>query len=212
MTSRDIASLVWIGALLLFALTQPKVRESSVNVLRALAHWKVLVPFVAFALYVGALVAAASRLGLWDASLTKDFLAWLLLVGFALVLNSSSAASDKNFLRDTLRRTVGIGALLEFYMNLVVFPFIVELVLQPVVVLLGVLSLLGHAKPTDKQTAKFIDALLGLLGVIFFTAVTVELVQGWGELDQHHLLLSVVLPVWLTVGTLPFIYAFALTM
>ena len=50
-----------------------------------------------------------------------------------------------------------------------------------------------------------VGATLAILGY-----VAVSLLNNWGATDKGHLLRELALPVWLTVGTLPFIYALGL--
>jgi hypothetical protein len=212
LNAREIASLVWLAVLLAWVLTQPPVRASGTALIRVLVNWKVLLPLAAFALYVVALIAAARRVGLWEASMTKDSIAWLVLVGLGIVLSSNRAASERAFIRDAVRRAIGISAFLEFYMNLVVFDLAVELVLQPTVVVLSLVSVYGHSKREFAPTAKVTDSLLGIIGLALFASVTVQVVREWSELNGGQLLLDLLLPVWLTIGSLPFVFLFALVM
>jgi len=79
-----------------------------------------------FVIYVLGLVIAGQRLGWWNPDLAKDSVIWFLTVGFPTWFNVQGASED-GFFRRTALRTIGIGAVVGFYLNLTAFSLPVEL-------------------------------------------------------------------------------------
>jgi hypothetical protein len=71
---------------------------------------------------------------------TKDAVVWAVVVGLPLLFNAHGKRGAPGLLRATLVGAVALTALVEFFVNLYVLPIWVEVVLQPVVVLLVLLG------------------------------------------------------------------------
>ena len=54
------------------------------------------------------------------------------------------------------------------------------------------------------------DALISMIGFSLLFYTVRQLYQTWPQIDKHGQLLQLALPVWLTIGYLPFIYLFSL--
>lgn len=161
-------------------------------------------------MYIASVVILAKHLGLWDVSHAKDSIIWLVVIGFGLVLNSDRASKHDGFFRRTITGAIGLTALLEFYMNVLVFPLPVELVLQPVLVLLGLLSVVAGLNAKYRPAKSLVDGILAISGILIAVLVGSQLVHDWPSIDKPGLLLDLALPVWLTITSLPFVYAFGM--
>src|SRR5207253_10142535 len=67
--------------------------------------------------------------------------------------------------------------------------------------------------PTDEKnrSAKMlVNGLLSLMGLVVFVFTTVNLIQSWHQIDWLDTLRRLVLPIWLTLGALPCLYAISL--
>lgn len=194
--------------MLLAALSNPGARRALSAVARTAARPKILLPFACFSAYVGAVVYLAARLGAWNGDLTADTIGWFVATGVVLFFGSVQAAKEKAFFRRTARRVLAVGALLEIYINLVVFPLPVELLLQPVVAGLVLLSTVAESSG-GRSVRQAIDGILGALGLGLFAYVTVRLATGVEPLGID-LGLSFALPVWLSLSALPAVYGIGL--
>lgn len=100
-----------------------------------------------------------------------------------------------------------VTVFVEFAMNVSVFSLPVELTLQPVLATLFMLAAYTASKPEYGQVKRAIDFVLGLAGFILVLVVAVLTVGRFDEIDWLTQGLSLALPVWLTLGLLPFIGA-----
>ncbi|MGH7930002.1 MAG: hypothetical protein ACREQV_19670 [Candidatus Binatia bacterium] len=209
--NRQLATLVLLGVFLAWALTKRSVRGSTFSVLRALASPKVLVPFLLYGLWLVGLHWLSWQVGLWNTRLVGESMFWAAVSGFALLtLAATDAGKKDNFFRKRTVDTLKFGAFFEFFLNIKSLSLLGELLLQPIIALLaGARTLAAH---DDKyaSTRKLLDVVLSLvtLGLVIHTVVF--LVQDWPQVDKGQEWRKLLMPFWLTLGTMPFAFVFAL--
>jgi len=147
LNNRQVATLFWLAIGAAWALCVREVRQSLAGVARSLVAPKLLVPLVLLLLTGVGLVWLGHSLQLWHVGLLPDTVTWY--VGSALVLffKVPDAGSQEGFFRRALLGTLGLTAFLELYMNLFVLSLPVELLLQPLALLLTLVSLLARTDP-----------------------------------------------------------------
>jgi hypothetical protein len=168
------------------------------------------VVYAAYTLYIVAAVLVAQRLGIWNAGLLKETIAWFLLPGLVLLFGFTRLYKDRSYYRRTLIGVIGLSAAIEFYVNLAEFPLPVELLLLPALVFLAALSAVARLKPETRPAKRFMDALLAVVGVAILVGTGVWVADHWNTLDKAELALSFALPIWLTLVAMPFVILFSL--
>jgi hypothetical protein len=209
LTDRETASLLWAGLILAIAVTRAGARRTAADVVRAFIVRSILVSVLAYVAYVTGVVLVARALGLWNTSLAKDTLIWLVTVGLPLLFGNRNS-SKPGFYRRTARRTVGISVFVGLYMNLALFPLWAEFLLQPFVALILLASTLGGSNPKLAPAKRLADRFQVLIGLALFGYVTWSVATHLSDLNGLDLGLSLLLPIWLTLAVLPFIYPFSL--
>lgn len=209
LSNRDIAFLAWLAVLVVFMLWKPDIRRSVLAVFASM-RGKLTALFVVYTLYVVAVVLVGWHLGIWNLGLIKDTVAWFALPGLVLLFGFNEAYAGSGYYGRTIVRVIGMTALIEFYVNLAAFPLLVELVLLPLLVLLTAMSAVSAMKPETMIVKRLADGILLVLGAAILIGTANHLVSEWAAIDKTELALTLALPIWLTVLTLPFIYAFSL--
>jgi hypothetical protein len=206
LNNREWAALFWLIAALIWALSNQDIRRSAAAAARTALHPKISIPLILMLVYVGAMVYEGWRLRVWRAGLVKDTIIWF--VGSALVLfvNLSKASQERHFYLRTALRTLQITVLIEFFINLFVLSFWAELLLQPLVVLLVLVSSVADRDRQYRSVKQLVDRTVEIVGFCLAAFSLTELVRHWGQLDKLEHGLQFALPVWLTVGLLPLIY------
>jgi hypothetical protein len=210
LNNRELAVLVWAGVAVLVMLVPRTTRHSLGEVAKAFAHPKVLVTTLGLAVCTAGLCAAAAEIGLWDPDLLKETVIWFLGVGFGLMMNMSRAFKEDDFFIRAIRRTVGITLLVEFFINVAVLPFLVELLLAPAIVFLVLMSQFAAREEETRVIKPIADGCLSVIGLGLFLFVAVKVltdVSGFLRDEPEETLL---LPVWLTSGVLPYVYLLGL--
>lgn len=207
--SRQWAILIWLGVLVVWVLASKDVRRNVASALRTLATPKLSIPLALMTLYVTGLLAVGWSVGIWTPDLVTDTVFWF--VGSALVLFFKlNEASQPGFFHRTALATVELTVFVEFAMNVSVFSLPVELMLQPILAILFALAAYAASRPEYEQVKRALDVLLGVAGFVLFVFVVVRTVGQFGEIDWLTQGLGLAIPIWLTLGLLPFIGALSI--
>ncbi len=209
LNNRQVATLVWLAVAGAWALAVPGVRKSFVGVARFLAAPKLSIPLALLLLNGIGLLWLGHSLRVWHTGLLPDTVTWYVGTALVLFFNAPDAGSKEGFFRRALLRTLGLTAVLELYMNLFVLNLPLELLLQPIVLILSLMSLVATTDPKLGRVKKLAEGALGAIGLGLAGFVLVKLIRLWSELDPTPLVLQLALPVWMIIGTVPFLYLLA---
>lgn len=210
--NRELAGLIWLGAGILWALSQKKVRDSFAGVVNAFFRPQILVPLLAMLAWVGLELWVGVQLGFWNPGLTKGTILWTVGSAGVLLFNCAQMDSNEHFFRRTIGATVGVAVFVEFFVNLYPMSLPVELVVQFVTVVLVLMVTLGGQKPESKSAKVFCELLLTGIVLALLIHAARQIYVGWHRLDTRQLLLEFALPIWLTGGLLPFLYGFSIVL
>lgn len=211
--SREWAIVVWVAVVSAWVLSQRDSRASCWEIVRLVAMPKLLSPLLLMAAWVAGEVYVCSRFGWWEQSLTTASIGWY--VAFALVsfVNLSDITKEPHFFNRTMRNALELGLILDIVTSVVVFHFAWEVfVIVPGVTVLAVL----HAFTSTSNNATYYpihrtcQALLALLGLSLVGYGAFQLAASWGTMSHVQLLRETLLPVWLTMGLIPYLYTLAL--
>lgn len=208
--NREWAILFWLAAVLVWALLKKETRAGLLGVFRAFATPKVLIPLGLLIGYVCLEAWAGSLLSLWSWDLLKETVIWFLVTGFALFLNFDGVAKECHYFRKRIAAATGFVVFIEFFTNLFVFSLLAELLLQPFLVMRAGMQAVA-AGQSRLRPVKRLTMGLGVVVVVALLAFNVQqLIVNWNDLDGQAILLQFTLPIWMTVGLLPFIYMLSL--
>ena len=163
--------------------------------------------------WVGLELLIGARLALWNLALAKATILWTLGSAGVLLFNCVQIYSDDDdlrFFRRTILATVGVAAFVEFFVNLYVMSLLAELGFQFVVVVLSLMVVVADQKPEYKSVKVLCERVLALIGLALLILTARQIHLHWQELNVPDVLLDVVLPVWLTIGLVPFLYLFCI--
>ena len=104
-----------------------------------------------------------------------------------------------------------IGVAVEVFSELFVLSLFGEVFLvQPILALLAALSAAAALRAEHRNVKVVADSLVVAASVAILGYVAISLLHNWPAINKGTLLREFALPVWLTVGTLPFVYALGL--
>lgn len=208
--SREIAAAIWLAVGLVWMLFYGRTRHVLQQLLRSFFQWEILVIVLVMLSYVGLEVFGLYRVGFWDTSLLKDTVLWTLGVAFVRVLKSSPTMQDEHYFRDMLLRNLGVAVFLEFILNLYVFNLWIELVLPPAALVIGIVSIAADASRKGVPVKKPVDSVRSAFAVLLVGFVLFSIIHDWRGFTSMDNLRSFLLPIFLTIGYVPFLYALAL--
>jgi hypothetical protein len=162
--SREKAVLVW--TLVAFAWAVMKVDGFLVSLggILHVLYGKLLLPFVLLASYCAGLVIAAQPLGLWHTTAIKEIVYWFFGTGVLLVGRAIESANSPNWARTIFRPALRLTLIVEFLINLYVFPFGIEMVLVPFVVLFVLVEAVAALDQAQAPAQRFSSGVITTIG------------------------------------------------
>ncbi len=205
--NRQWAFIFWAVVLLAWVVSRRDMRSSVRDVLRAAATPKIFVPVLVLVAWVLGLTYGAAKVGLWDTDRLTDTAFWFVTTGLVLFGNFGKVSKERHFLRRKAVATLEISSLVEVLSEVFVLNLVAELLLLPVLVMLGGMSAVSACRPEHHQVKKLVDGVIaaGSIGLVLY--VVASLVNNWGSVDKADLVQQFALPVWLTPiihRTIPF--------
>lgn len=211
MDNREYASIILIGLLAIYLLAKGKllsVIKSFADVIKLALNPKILVPALILVTYSTLLIYRAFECGFWNSGILLDTILEVAFVGFPSMLIASKATSVTSIKNELIVPEVGFGALTSFYINLVCFPILVEIVLQVVLLFLGIGYALFSSR-RDASNLRLFENMRAALGIIVLVAVTLLLSNTWFSMDRGNELSSLFLSIWYPVFIAPYVIALA---
>lgn len=210
MSTRELASLIWIGVVVLLILIVPRWRRgagpSFKAVIKSTLVPSILTVFGLFVLWCAAWVAVGVWLGYWDPDLLVETIIIVLTVGFPILFRSINSKSGTAIVRHIANETVALSALLLFYINLEPFPLWAELIIQPTVTFLVLLRVVASRQPGSKKVEGCLGILVGIIGVSILVWSTVRFVLDAPTRDWDEFTMQLALSIWLPLVMFPFFY------
>jgi len=210
MNNRELATFILLGVALLLMLLSSGLRSTLSGLGQTLLHPKISVPILIFIGTCVGIVAFAANLGFWTGSLFGSTAVWLLFSGFVSFFRMNDAGKDPDFFKHRLIQAIGFGAFLEFFVNLEVLPLYLEIPLLVFAVFVGTLDAVAKTRAEYRTVARLTTAILIGIGILLILVTVNGLHEHWQELKPNEIRNQFLLPIWLTVGTLPCIYLVAL--
>ena len=210
--NREKALIVWFLFFWILALSRKEVRVSFYGVLKALVNKYILATLAAMVLYTSIEIFSLCKIGLWQTTLTKDTVFWILGTAFVLLLNINTASKDERFFRKILLDNVKFVLVFEFLVNFYTFPLLCETILIPFIFVFAGMAAIADRKVEDKSTKKLVDFSLGVFGIFILVFSFVKMLSDFQGFATSENLRTFILPPLLTVGYMPFMYLVALFM
>lgn len=211
MDNREYASIILIGLFSIYLLAKGKllsVIKSFDDVAKLALNPKILIPSLILVSYSSLLIYGAFVCGFWNADILLDTILEVVFVGLPSMLVASRATSVTSIKNELIVPEVGFGALASFYINLVCFPILVEIVLQLVILFLGIGYALFSSR-RDPSNLRLFENARAVLGIIVFVAATFLLSNTWFSMDWGDELSSLFLSIWYPIFIVPYVLALA---
>jgi len=206
--NREITVVVWTGLVVvgvaILATRDRSLRESLLGVVKTALTPAILIPVMAYVVWIAFAARVTLSLPLWHPDLAFEFVWWCLTVGLAALFSISSARSDEGLVSGLLIGALVAAVSVDAIVNLAVFPLAFEMILLPLATILLLVGLIAKRKPETESVSAFTNGCLAvigylLIGMIFVFAVT-------GQVDWGLELRAVILPLWLTLWIIPLVW------
>ncbi len=212
LNGREKAVIAWLLIFLFWALSQKNIRNSMLGVLKAFFQKKIITVFLAMFVYVFFIILLFSKLQIWNVSLTKDIVFWILGSAFVLLMNVNNATQDDHHFKKILLDNLKLILVLEFVITLYSFNFWLEMIFVPVMFLIVAMGAVAEIKKEYLPVKKLIDYVLSFVGIFLIVFAVSKIIGDYQGFVSANNLRSFVLPPLMTLAYMPFLYIFALIM
>ncbi len=210
--NRELATFLWVLILIVAFLFHKKIRSSIVTVIKAFFQKYILLVFLLMLLYISLQIFLLYNVMLWDFSLVKDTVYWILGIASVLLVNVDKATKNRLYFKNLVLNGIKLVIIIEFIANIYTFNFVVELFIFPIISFFVIIAAFTEIKKeylTVNQMANVIIGVFGFIVVIFFFVNLISDFQNFWVLDN---LRAFLLPILLVITFIPFLYLVAIYM
>jgi len=211
-TTREQAIIVWIAVFLVWALLQKNIRMAIFGLSSVFLQKQIVVAFFTMFLYVALIVFLFYQIRLWDVSLLKGTIFWLFGTAFVLFMNLNRVHKDDHYFRKIVLDNLKLVLVLVFIINFYTLHLLVELILVPVLFIIIAMSVLAGTKEGYAPVKKLANFILGAWGIFLFAFIFLSILNDYQNLLTTDNLRIFLLPLYLTLAFLPFLYGFTIFM
>ena len=210
LNNREWAILIWGVGIFLVLMARAEIRSSVGQLLQILLSPQLLIPLLAMIGYVIGETWLGYKAHLWRSDLIKDTIVWFVISAWALFFGYTQASKQPHFFRRRLVAVISIPVFIEFFANLFVLNLLAELVLQPFLLFLGLLIAVAESDERFRVLRTPLNTLLAAVGLSLLAYSVRQLLISWNAVNKPVTALQFALPIWLTIGILPYIYLLSL--
>jgi len=204
-SNRELATFVWITFFIVLFSFKKEIRKSILQVIKSFFVTGILSIILLVAIYTFGSILILKYYRFWDLSLIKDTIFWF--VGFAfMTLFKLDKAKEVSFFLNVLKDSFKLTVFLEFFLNFYTFSFITEMIIIPVFATIFLMNLVSENKDEYKPVNKLTSKIIGIIGLIYILFALYNLFFKNQNIFSNHNLNTLILPVLLTVLSVPFFY------
>lgn len=211
LNTREIAIIIWVIIFLIVIFYIKNLRKAALDVVRAFFSTKLIIPFIGMILYISLILYLLSLIGLFNINLIKDAFFWFFIGAIPLFLKAADIKKKyKNFFRNNIFEFIKLTTVFSFFINFYTFNIIIELILQPVIILIVLLIVVSKSQEKYKPAEKFFSFIFSIIVIyLVFNFLYNIFVNPNGFLKINTGIIYILPPI-LTITLLPYIYILAL--
>ena len=183
------------------------IRDSFYNLLRAFFKPAILGPLLLAAVYTAGEVWLLKALGIWSVANLKTTFLWLLTFAFVTMFQIVGIKDHNSGVRKISRDVFAVTVFFLFVTELHNFSWYIELFAMPLVTLIFLLAEVAKFKPEHSKVASLLGCMTGLIGLGYFGYSLSMTITNWPETATRANASEFAIPIALSVGFLPFLYA-----
>ena len=207
--NREVASALWIivfACYVFFASKFEGARKSFKDLVSAFFARQIISILILMSAYMTLVIYVMYGAGLWNVGQIKNTLYWAGSVGLMSIFKLETIKKDNNYFSQLAFGSLKIFAIIQFIVGIYTFPLWVELLIVPVFVLIGGMSVIADKVGRYSQVKNLFNSML----IIFSLAVIINafymIVFHWGEFANESTVYDFIVPALLTLFYIPFLF------
>jgi hypothetical protein len=211
LNNREISIAIWLGVLFFYTSYKNRSLGWMNGLARAFLARSVIFMYLFSVFYTCVAIYLLRKLNWWSIAQLKDTLLWCTFSILTTLMGITAIKEKKSYFKDALLDNLKATLIVEFIAETYTFSLPVELVLVPLLALLGGVQAVAV---NDKQHSKLVPILSRLtvifsLGLIIHSIYEIIRLRDYANLDK---LKDFTLPPILAIWFLPWLYALAVYM
>nr|WP_269093535.1 MULTISPECIES: hypothetical protein [unclassified Photobacterium] len=183
-----------------------EVRNAFKGVMAALFVRQIMSVLCLMIAYMAIVIYWLSDFGLWDFEQLKNTVFWCVSVGFISLFKLEKIKKDKHFFKHSVLDNLKLLAILQFVVGVYTFTLWVEVLLVPVLTLLGAMLAIAETDRKHNQVKVFLEYCLSSFGVVLIVYTLYMLITNFGEFGKEKTAYDFFVPPLLTLCYLPFVF------
>ncbi len=209
-SNREWAYAFWLCVIVIAVIFYKPVRGSLKNLAGTFFQPVIIAPLLLAGIYAAGEIYLLDSIGWWSLAHLKSTILWLVTFAFVAMFEMDSIRKRKIGMDKVARDIFAITSIFLFITELHSFSLIVELIALPVVTFFALMGEVAKRKPEHAPVVKFCGCIMAVIGLGYLGFSVVETIDKWTETATWETALDFLLPILLSVGFLPFLYAWRL--
>lgn len=207
--NREIAIGIWLLVIFVYFALSPKMieaRQSFRHLLAAFFVKQIISVLGLMIVYIVFMVYILSEINLWNTGQLKNTIFWSISVGFMSIFNMESIKKDKSFFKHSVIDNFKLLAILQFIVGVYTFPIWIEILLVPILVLIGAMLAIAESEKKYYQVKTLLEYCLTIFGSISIIYTLYMLITNFDEFGNKRTAYDFFVPPLLTLFYLPFLF------
>jgi hypothetical protein len=209
LNNREIAIALWLLAISVYILLSSKmaaVRISFKGVVSAFFVRQIMSVLCLMVAYMAIVIYWLSELELWNTEQLKNTVFWCASVGVMSLFKLEQIKKDKRFFKHSVIDNLKLLAILQFIVGVYTFSLWVEVLLVPVLALIGAMLAIAETDKKYHQVKVMLEYCLSLFGAALIVYTLYMLATNFGDFGKEKTAYDFFVPPLLTLCYLPFVF------
>lgn len=209
LNNREIAIVLWLLAISIYIFSSSKmaeVRNAFKGVLAAFLVRQIMAVLCLMVAYMAIVIHWLSELELWNFEQLKNTVFWCVSVGFMSLFKLEKIKKDMYFFKHSFLDNLKLLAIIQFVIGVYTFPIWLEVLLVPILALLGAMLAITETDRKYHQVKAFLEYCLSTFGAVLIVYTLYMLMTNFGEFGKEKTAYDFFVPPLLTLCFLPFVF------
>lgn len=209
LNNRELAIVFWLIAISIYIFSSGKmkdVRKSFRSLVSAFFVRQIISVLFLMIIYMGVIIYILSEVELWNVEQVKNSIFWCASIGFMSLFKLESIKKDRNFFKHSVISNLKLLAIIQFIVGVYAFPLLVEVILVPVLAIIGAMTAIADSDKKFAQVKPLLEYLLFAFGLFVIAYTVYMLATNFGEIAKEKTFYDFIVPPLLTLFYLPFIF------
>ncbi len=204
--NREIAGGFWLVVALVILLWNAHFRHSLLDILKAFLVRKLLLFCGCALVYFALVVFVLLSVGYWEPVFLKGTILWAILSGSVFIFHLARSTDGESLFWNVVRDNLKVIVVIEFLVSSYNFSLIAELILLPVLTVVGIFDAFARSDKQYAVVAKITSSILILVGLIVVSQALWRALGDWESLATTLTLREFLLAPILSMSLVPFVY------